>query len=171
MLPWEAEATELQPRRLIDRPFAGEGLGRRECPLLPRTPSSAATPREYRTPPPAIIIGRLQSRQHAGQQRRPAPAAGGGREIRQVPFERRVLGKVMSVRPARPQATTIVTAPVSTGLVRIRIASGSAVSSCSGRLIRSKNRLTGRKQSFTLTCALFADAPTAATRAPRARAA
>jgi hypothetical protein len=49
----------------------------------------------------------------------------------------------------------IVTAPVSAGLVRTRIASGSAVRSCSGRLMRSKNRLTGRKQSLTLTSASF----------------
>jgi hypothetical protein len=35
------------------------------------------------------------------------------------------------------------TAPVSTGSVSTRIACGSAVSSCSGRLIRSKNRETG----------------------------
>src|SRR5439155_508333 len=45
----------------------------------------------------------------------------------------------------------ITTAPTSLGLVSTRIASGSAVSSCSGRVIRSKNRATGRKQSLTLT--------------------
>ena len=47
----------------------------------------------------------------------------------------------------------IVTAPVSAGSVSTRMASGNAVRSCSGREIRSKKRLTGRKQSFTLTSA------------------
>ena len=47
--------------------------------------------------------------------------------------------------------SAITTAPASAGLVSTRIASGSAVSSCSGRVMRSKKRATGRKQSFTET--------------------
>ena len=42
-----------------------------------------------------------------------------------------------------------VTAPVSAGDVRTRIASGSAAMICSGRLIRSQYRDTGLKQSLT----------------------
>ena len=42
-----------------------------------------------------------------------------------------------------------VTAPVSAGDVRTRIASGSAATICSGRLIRSQYRDTGLKQSLT----------------------
>ena len=45
------------------------------------------------------------------------------------------------------------TAPVSTGSVSTRIACGSAVSSCSGRLMRSKNREIGRNASFTVASA------------------
>jgi hypothetical protein len=41
----------------------------------------------------------------------------------------------------------MVTAPVSAGSVRTRIAFISEGMSCSGRLIRSKKRETGRKQS------------------------
>ena len=44
-----------------------------------------------------------------------------------------------------------MTAPVSTGSVRTRIAASSAEGSCSGRLIRSKNREIGRKASLTDT--------------------
>ena len=44
-----------------------------------------------------------------------------------------------------------VTAPVSAGSVRTRIAASSAAGSCSGRLIRSQNRETGLKVSLTLT--------------------
>ena len=44
----------------------------------------------------------------------------------------------------------IVTAPVSTGSVNTRKASGSDPSSCSGREIRSKKRETGRNASFAL---------------------
>jgi hypothetical protein len=43
----------------------------------------------------------------------------------------------------------ITTAPVSTGSVSTRIAVGSAVSNCSGRVMRSKNRDTGRNTSLT----------------------
>ena len=42
-----------------------------------------------------------------------------------------------------------MTAPVSAGDVRTRIASGSAANICSGRLIRSQYLETGLKQSFT----------------------
>ena len=49
--------------------------------------------------------------------------------------------------------SAIVTVPVSAGSVSTRIASGSAVRSCSGREIRSKKRLIGRKQSLTLMSA------------------
>ena len=41
-------------------------------------------------------------------------------------------------RSARPAGSASVTAPVSAGLVSTRIASGSAVTSCSGRLMRSQ---------------------------------
>jgi hypothetical protein len=41
------------------------------------------------------------------------------------------------------------TAPVSAGSVNTRIAAGNAVNNASGRLIRSKNRDTGRNASFT----------------------
>ncbi len=44
-----------------------------------------------------------------------------------------------------------VTAPVSTGSVSVRTAARAAPISCSGRLIRSKYRETGRKTSLTLT--------------------
>ena len=47
----------------------------------------------------------------------------------------------------------ITTAPVSAGLVSTRIACGSAVSNCSGRVIRSKNRDTGRNASLTVASA------------------
>jgi hypothetical protein len=42
-----------------------------------------------------------------------------------------------------------VTAPVSPGLVRVRMASSSAVGSCSGRLIRSQYLETGLNASLT----------------------
>ena len=42
-----------------------------------------------------------------------------------------------------------MTAPVSAGSVSTRIASSAAVTSCSGRSIRSKKRETGLKQSLT----------------------
>ena len=42
-----------------------------------------------------------------------------------------------------------MTAPVSAGLVITRIASGSEVNICSGRVTRSKKRLTTRKVSVT----------------------
>jgi hypothetical protein len=42
-----------------------------------------------------------------------------------------------------------VTAPVSTGSVSTRIAASALEMSCSGRLIRSQKRETGRKQSLT----------------------
>jgi hypothetical protein len=45
-------------------------------------------------------------------------------------------------------------APVSAGSSSTRIASGSAVISCSARVMRSKNRLSGRKLSLTLASAL-----------------
>ena len=45
------------------------------------------------------------------------------------------------------------TAPASTGSVSTRMAAGSAVSSCSGRVMRSKNRQTGRNASLTVTSA------------------
>src|SRR6185312_11197144 len=45
------------------------------------------------------------------------------------------------------------TAPASTGSVRTRMAAGSAVSSCSGRVMRSKKRQTGRNASLTVTSA------------------
>ncbi len=44
-----------------------------------------------------------------------------------------------------------VTAPVSAGSVRTRIADISAAGNCSGRQIRSKYRDTGRKASLTVT--------------------
>ena len=46
--------------------------------------------------------------------------------------------------------SAIVTAPVSAGSVSTRMASGSENRICSGRVIRSKNRETTRKQSVTL---------------------
>ena len=42
------------------------------------------------------------------------------------------------------------TAPVSAGLASTRKALGSAVISCSGRVIRSKNAETGRNESLTV---------------------
>ena len=45
------------------------------------------------------------------------------------------------------------TAPASTGSVSTRMAAGSAVSSCSGRVMRSKKRQTGRNASLTVTSA------------------
>ena len=44
-----------------------------------------------------------------------------------------------------------MTAPVSTGSVSTRIAASRADGSCSGRLMRSKKRDTGRKASLTET--------------------
>ena len=42
-----------------------------------------------------------------------------------------------------------MTAPVSAGSVSTRMALSAAAGSCSGRVIRSKNRDTGRRQSLT----------------------
>ena len=50
-----------------------------------------------------------------------------------------------------------VTAPVSAGEVSTRIASGRAVTICSGRWMRSQYRETGRKQSLTETSWVWAD--------------
>ena len=79
-------------------------------------------------------------------------AAGGVRSIRHVRSSNRCDGKCQACA-CTSCGSEIVTVPVSAGSVRTRIASGSAVRSCSGREMRSKKRLSGRKQSLTLTSA------------------
>ena len=80
--------------------------------------------------------GRRQQARDLGHACRDPAAA---RRIGQIRGSKKVAGKSnASVWTSWGRA--MVTAPVSAGSVRTRIASGSAVSSCSGRMIRSKKR-------------------------------
>ena len=95
------------------------------------------------------LLGGGQQRQRP-RRPRPGRAAGGGSSS---PARRRTRPGSRRRGTGCPAAATITTAPASAGSVSTRMAAGSAVSSCSGRVMRSKKRQTGRNASLTVTSA------------------
>ena len=99
------------------------------------------------TPPPATISGRAADFSFAAAASSCATSARSRGTIH-------VRGANNSSGKSKASACTscgsaTVTAPVSPGDIRTRIASTSDGASCSGRLMRSQNFDTGLKQSFT----------------------
>ena len=76
-------------------------------------------------------------------------ASGRGRRTRQTRGSKNRVGQ-SHASDWTSSGSEIVTAPVSTGSVSTRNASGSEPRSCSGREMRSKKRETGRNASFAL---------------------
>ena len=108
---------------------------------------SASVASLYSTPPPATMVGRDEAR-IASAAVRTAPASGRLRGIVQTRGSNNERGN-SAASACTSCGNARVTAPVSAGDVRTRIASISAAGSCSGRLIRSQYLETGLKQSFT----------------------
>ncbi len=109
--------------------------------------ASAASAAEWTTPPPATISGRRAPARTATAASSSA-AAGGRRGTDQVRGAKNAAGQSYA-SPCRSWCSASVTAPAASGSSSTRIASGSAASSCSGRAMRSKKRLTGRRHSLT----------------------
>ncbi len=147
----QTDAADLPPRLLLHRTLAGHGLQHRD----------AGRPGEGLQLRGGVGVDdaaagdddRLaRARRAAG--RRPATSSGSaiGRRITQSRSAKNSAGK-SNAWDWTSWGSDSTTAPVSTGSVSTRIACGSAVSSCSGRLIRSKNRDIGRNASFTVASA------------------
>ena len=100
-------------------------------------------------PPPEMISGRLAARILATARSRAAFSTAGRRTCHTR------LRKNSSGQSKASACTSwgmaMVTAPVSAGSVSTRMALSRDGISCSGRLMRSKKRETGRKQSLTVT--------------------
>ena len=134
---------------------------------------SASAKRRQRRPRPRSSGRRRRRRSAAARaaraaRRRAATASGVRRRPLDAPDARLEERGPGSRRPrdCTSCGSAITTAPVSAGSVSTRIASGSAVSSCSGRVMRSKKRATGRKQSLTLDVARRSGARAAAAPGP-----
>ncbi|GAB3906658.1 hypothetical protein GCM10027612_78340 [Microbispora bryophytorum subsp. camponoti] len=110
--------------------------------------SSAQAPL-YLTPPPATISGRREPRSSPAALAR-AAGSGTGRATCQTLRENSSSGQSYA-SACTSCGSASVTAPVSAGSVSTRMAPSSAAGSCSGRLTRSQKRLTGLRQSLTLT--------------------
>ena len=103
-------------------------------------------------PPPEMTMGRLAALMRATARSR-AAGSGTGRRTCHTRLRNSSTGQSWaSAWTSWGMART--TAPVSAGSVSTRMAFSSEGMSCSGRLIRSKKRATGRKQSLTVTSRL-----------------
>ena len=110
---------------------------------------NCSDPSAYTTPPPATTSGRFADLM-TSTARASAAASGAGRPMCQTRGRNSATGQ-SNASACTSCGRQIVTAPVSAGSVSTRIAPSNDGMSCSGRLIRSKKRDTGRKTSLTDT--------------------
>ncbi len=103
----------------------------------------------YSTPPPATSSGRREARK-AAIARSSSAVSGAARRMRSVAGARNSSGQ-SKASACTSCGSARHTGPHSAGSSMVRIAFGSAVRICSGRTMRSKKRVTGRKASLTLT--------------------
>ena len=105
-------------------------------------------------PPPAMTIGRSEALMRSTARSSEAGSTGGRRtchtRLRNISTGKSKASAWTSWGIAR------TTAPVSAGSVSARIACMSEGSSCSGRLMRSKNALTGRNASLHVVSRVWA---------------
>ena len=110
--------------------------------------ASAAPASLYSTPPPTITSGRRAARRLAIA-RSSSPASGAGRRMCSTCGARKSSGQSKACA-CTSCGSARQTGPHSAGSVIVRIACGSAARICSGRTMRSKNRVTGRRLSLAL---------------------